>query len=106
MQILYGGKTDRCHPNMYHNPSKWRVCNQIYQVLPYIIKAIIEQMGISNQIAMVSFDVFKGQTTAAIYNQLEENGIVYMTIPNGCTDKLQPLDVSVNKSYLTEKFET
>ena len=58
---------------------------------------------------MVIFDVFKGQTTAAVYSLLEENGIVYVTIPNGCTDKLQPLDVSVNKSaksYLREKFST
>ena len=65
--------------------------------------------GKRNQTAMVIFDVFKGQTTAAVYNLLEENDIVYVTIPNGCTDKLQPLDVSVNKSaksYLRDKFST
>ena len=62
-----------------------------------------------NRTAMVIFDIFKGQTTAAVYNLLEENSIIYVIIPNGCTDKLQPLDVSVNKSvksYLRDKFST
>ena len=53
--------------------------------------------------------IFKGQTTAAVYNLLGENGIYYVHIPNGCTDKLQSLDVSINKSaksYLREMFST
>ena len=58
---------------------------------------------------MVLFDVFKGQMTAAVHDLLEENNIVYEHIPSGCTDKLQPLYVSVNKSakcYLREKFSS
>ena len=118
MQILYGGKTDHCHPkhqfpseyDIYHNPNHWaneecalRFIEKI--ILPYI-KAIREEINKPSQTAI---DVFKVQTTAAVYSLLEENGIVYVTIPNGCTDKLQPLDVSVNKSaksYLREKFST
>ena len=98
MQILYGGKTDRCHPkhqfpsefDIYHNPNHWanecalRFIKKI--ILPYI-KATSEEISKPNQTAMVIFDVFKGQTTAAVYSLLEENGIVYVTIPNGCTDK-------------------
>ena len=121
MQILYGGKTDRCHPkhqfplefDIYHNPNHWaneecalRFIEKI--ILPYI-KAIREEISKPNQTAMVIFDVIKGQTTAAVYSLLQENGIVYVTIPNGCTDKFQPLDVSVNKSaksYLRQKFST
>ena len=77
-------------------------------ILPYI-KTTGEKLSDPNQTAMVIFDIFKGQTTAAVHNLLEENGIVYVHIPNGCTDKLQPLHVSVNKSaksYLREKFST
>ena len=117
MQILYGGKTDCCHPkhqfpsefDIYHNPNHWanecalRFIKKI--ILPYI-KATSEEISKPNQTAMVIFDVFKGQTTAAVYSLLEENGIAYVTIPNGCTDKLQPLDVSVAKSYLRENFST
>ena len=63
-------------------------------MLPYI-KTMREKLSKPNQKAMVIFDVFKGQTTATVYNLLEENDIVYVTIPNGCTDKLQPLDCSL-----------
>ena len=121
MQILYGGKTNRCHPkhqfpcvfDVYHNPNHWaneecaiRFIKKI--ILPYV-KTTREELSNSNQTAMVSFDVFKGQTTSAVHNLLEENGIVYVHIPGGFTDKLQPLNVSVNKSaksYLREKFST
>ena len=39
---------------------------------------------------------------------LEDNHILYVTIPNNCTDKLQPLDLSVNKpakDFLRAKFQ-
>lgn len=121
MQILYGGKTERCHPrhtfpaefDIHHNPSHWsneecaiRFIEKI--ILPYVITTR-ERLNDPSQTAMVIFDVFKGQTTAAVFNLLEESNIVYEHIPNGCTDKLQPLDLSVNKSaksYLREKFST
>ena len=60
-----------------------------------------------NQKALVLFDVFKGQTTEKVHSLLEENDILYIHIPNCCTDQLQPLDVSVNKavkSFLRDKF--
>ena len=49
----------------------------------------------------------KEQTTPAVYETIEENNIVYVTVPGGCTDKLQPLDLSVNRSakcYLRDMF--
>ena len=75
--------------DIYHNPNHWaneecalRFIKKI--ILPYI-KAIKEEISKPNQTAIVIFDVFKGQTTAAVYNLLEENDIVYVIIPNGCT---------------------
>ena len=121
MQILYSGKTGRCHPNhqfptefsIYHNPNYWAneecALRFIEKIILPNVKTTREKLSKPNQKAMVIFDVFKGQTTAAVCNLLEENDIVYVTIPNGCTDKLQPLDVSVNrsaKSYLRDKFST
>jgi len=40
--------------------------------------------------------------------KLEDNNILYVTMPNNCTDRLQPLDLSVNKpakDFLQSKFQ-
>ena len=66
-------------------------------ILPYI-KITRERLGDPSRTAMVLFDVFKGQTTTTVHDLLEENNIMYEHIPSGRTNKLQPLDLSVNKS--------
>ena len=43
-------------------------------------------------------DAFKGQTTEKIYQLLEANNIYKVSIPANCTDKLQPMDLSINKT--------
>jgi len=48
--------------------------------------------------AMVLLDAFKGQTTDSTDHLLEQNNISVVNIPPNCTDKLQPMDLSVNKS--------
>ena len=48
--------------------------------------------------AMVLFNAFKGQTTDSTYHLLEQNNISVVNIPPNCTNKLQPMDLSVNKS--------
>ena len=47
---------------------------------------------------VVIFDTFKGQTTLGFLKLLEENNILVVEIPPNCTDRLQPLDLAVNKS--------
>lgn len=47
--------------------------------------------------ALAIFDGFKGQTTDKIHSLLAANNIVAIQLPPNCTDKLQPLDLSVNK---------
>lgn len=101
MQILYGGKTNRCHPrytflavfNIHHNPNHWaneecaiRFIKKI--IIPYV-KTTRERLSDPSQTAMVLLDVFKGQTTTAVHDLMEENNIVYEHITSGCTDKLQ-----------------
>ena len=49
------------------------------------------------QPALVIFDVFHGQTVPEVLELLEENHIFVVFVPSNCTDKLQPLDLSVNK---------
>ena len=58
--------------------------------------------------ALVIFDKFKGQCTTNILSLLESNHIRLVVVPSNCTDRLQPLDVSVNKAvkeHLRKQFQ-
>ena len=58
------------------------------------------ELGLSSTfLAVVLLDAFKGQTTERIYQLLEANNIY--------TDKLQPMDLSINKTlkdFMKEEF--
>ncbi len=58
---------------------------------------------------LVLFDCFRGQTTDAIESMLKEHNIISVRIPANCTDKLQPMDVSINKPVkhgMRTRFQT
>ena len=66
-------------------------------IIPFITqKREALKLDISHQ-ALALFDCFRGQTTACIEALLEENNIVSVQIPPNCTDKLQSMDILVNK---------
>lgn len=53
-------------------------------------------------------DSFTGQKTQKVLETLEENNIMVVFVPGGTTDRLQPLDLSVNqtaKDFMREKFQ-
>ena len=53
-------------------------------------------------------DNFKGQVTPAVSALLEENNIHVCFLPPNTTDKLQPMDLTVNKpakGFLREKLQ-
>lgn len=52
--------------------------------------------------ALALFDCFRGQTTPEIHDLLEKHNIVAIQVPANCTDKLQPIDVSINKPVKDE----
>ena len=57
---------------------------------------------------MVIFDRFKGQCTDQFLSLLKDNGIHILIVPANCTDWLQPLDISVNKTakeFLRRQFQ-
>ena len=59
--------------------------------------------------ALVIFDHFQGQCTKPVLNLLEQNNILIAVVLPNCTDRLQPLDVSVNKAvkeFLRGKFQS
>ncbi len=58
--------------------------------------------------AVVIMDNFKGQITKPVQALLDENNIHVCLLPPNTTDRLQPMDVSVNKpakDFLRRKFE-
>ncbi|MCG8622396.1 MAG: hypothetical protein MJE68_10430 [Proteobacteria bacterium] len=75
-------------------------------IIPYISK-VCESTG-SNTPAIIIMDNFKVQVTAAVNSLLEANSIHVCLLPPNTTDRLQPLDISVNKpakDFLKRKFE-
>ena len=59
-------------------------------------------MGLEDHLCLTIFDVFRGQQTPAFRKLIEKNNIDHVNVPANCTDKLQPLDLSVNKPLKDE----
>ena len=120
-QLIYGGKTDRCLPTfkfpedwlISHTQNHWSnestmICYIEEVIVPFLEKKR-EQINVDeDQSALAIFDCFKGQLTAKVYKCLEDNNIQSVLIPPNCTDRLQPLDISVNKAakdFLRSEFQ-
>lgn len=120
-QLLYQGKTPRCLPPVEF-PKKWHItytenhwCNESTMkeyinkiILPYVKQKREDLMLPVDYPALIIFDNFKGQCTTELLTTLDSNNINVLLIPANCTDRLQPLDISVNKSvkeFLCGKFQ-
>ena len=114
-QLIYKGKTDRCHPQIYF-PEQWDIwhtdnhwSNEVTTkryidkiLLPFVAKQRANLKLGNSHPALVLFDCFRGQTTEDVKAMLLQNNIISIQIPANCTDKLQPLDVSLNKPMKDE----
>ena len=63
----------------------------------------------ASQPALAIFDVFKGQQTDYFKEVLQTNNIRFVVEPANCTDKLQPMDLAINKllkDAMKRKFHT
>lgn len=119
-QIIYKGKTIKCLPKVDF-PVDWHVTythnhwanekttiDYINLILVPYIQRKHEELKNTASPALVIFDHFRGQCTQAVQDLLEKNNILVALVPANCTDRLQPLDVSVNKAikeYLRGKFQ-
>ena len=80
----------------------------IFKIFPYL-NQVREAIDAPSQKALLIMDNFTGQTTGAVLELLEEKEIAVVMVPANCTDRFQPLDVSVNnsaKDFLRAKFRT
>lgn len=96
---------DICHaPNYWANEEcALRLVRNI--IIPYVNVAR-KRLEKPDQKVLVLYNVFKVQQLTALIH-LENNGVLYVHVPNCCTHQLQPLDTLVNKavkSFLRESF--
>jgi len=78
-------------------------------LIPYVERKKLELHLGSRYPAVVMFDNFKAQSTAEILQLLDDSCIHVILIPPNCTDRLQPMDLSVNKpakDFLQNKLQT
>ena len=52
-----------------------------------------------NRKALLVWDTFKGHLTDELESELRKRNIITAIIPGGCTSKIQPLDVCINKPF-------
>ena len=121
IQLIYGGKTHRCHPpypfpvdwDITHSPNHWSNEKTMLEYIDNIIVPFVDRVRKHSklgkeQAALAIYDHFRGQLTAQVTDLLEKHNIQVVLVPACCTDRLQPLDISVNKaakSFLTTEFQ-
>jgi len=121
MQIIYQGKTNRCHPqniefpdgfNITHSKNHWsneeRAIEHLQEIIFPYLKKRKEELGLpEDQKALLIYDVFKGQKTDRVLKIIEDNHCVSVYVPANLTHIFQVLDISINgnaKQFLNQKF--
>ena len=66
-------------------------------LLPYVREKRKELKLAADYPALLIFNKFTGQGTHNLFRLLEDNHIYFVMVPANCTDRLQPMDISVNK---------
>ena len=88
IQLLYQGKTNCCHPkfsfpsefDVFHTPNHWangETCIRFNECIlkPYITR-IPEEIGSSDQPALLIMDKLRGQMNTEVQENLKENKIL------------------------------
>ena len=120
LQLIYQGKTTACLPrfafpfegNVTYTSNHWSNEQKTKEYICKIVVPYVEEKckahGKPNQTALAIFDEFKGQVIDGVYNLLNNHNIQVIKIPPNCTDWLQPMDLSINKSvkdYIQDRFQ-
>ena len=100
-----------CHQNEKHWSNETETVNLIEQVIyPYVIDKRKELGLPADQKALLTWDVFRGQTTDHVAQILDSINIKVVKFPANMTHFFQPLDLinsqRVLKKFYEEKFVT
>ena len=82
--------------HIYANEKGW--VNES-EMLWWIERVWTSRNPFGNSRSLLVLDSFRGHTVDNVKNRLIEKNTNIAIIPGGCTSKLQPLDVSINKSF-------
>ncbi|CAI7858395.1 unnamed protein product [Closterium sp. NIES-54] len=83
-----------CHEN------GWMDANGVIQWLEECVKPFLKPgFGRHARSSMVVLDSYRGHLTEVVKEKFRELNCVPAIIPSGCTAEVQPLDVSINKSF-------
>ena len=121
-QLIYKGKTTASLPSSVKFPEGWDLTfTSNHWANETTMKAYIEKIIVpfvnskrkqlklnTDHRALAIVDKFKGQCTPLIVEILDSNNIDVVYVPANCTDRLQPMDLSINKPAkhsLKEKFQ-
>ena len=69
------------------------------EMLWWIENVWVSRNPFNNSRSMLIMDSFRGHIVNSVKNRLAEKNTNIAVIPGGCTSKLQPLDVAINKSF-------
>ena len=110
-QLIYQGTTTKSLPSVHfpdgfdvtftedHWSNECTMERYLDKILfPYITTTRAKWKLDATQPALVIFDTFRGQCTERIRSKLEESNVRVVIIPANCTDRLQLLDLSINKA--------
>ena len=118
MQVIYKGKIACCHPHftfpsgwhITHSPKHWSTKQTMLEYMEHIIAPYVQKVRESFQpdtSALVIMDNFKGQITESVSSLLDQYNIHVCLLPLNTTDRLQPMDVLINKpakDHLKKQF--
>ena len=118
-QVIYAGKTPRCHPSVVVPPGWYITHSQNHwsteeTMIEFIEKVFSPYMATERQhmqlpgdtFGLCLWDVFAVHRCQSVLKKLGEH-VKVVFIPAGCTGMLQPLDISINdpfKRHLKQKF--
>ena len=115
VQLIYAGKTDRCHSSIdfptkcdiTQTESHWSTAESMLRYVDIVITPYVKEQRTSleldgKQKAIAIFDVYKAHRNEKLLQKLANADIVPIFVPAACTDKLQPLDLSVNYTFKNE----
>ena len=88
--------------DLWHSDNHWSNEETMKWYVEKIVVPYLEAKRVALKLSkshppLAIFDCFRGQTTPEFLPLLKVHNIVSVQIPANCTDRLQPLDVSVNK---------